>query len=156
MDTRGTPLISTEEHARLRATIDRHAAWVETIRDRHGWVSYCAEEVPEDCRVTNVERSLVEVYEFVNDPPERYFAYVRGYIPHFMRFGSPPAAGELTTFTGDLLGAVTFGRRYTLPNNGSVRVPIRVRAINGREYFGTYFKSSGDYARIRACKGRKG
>lgn len=54
---------------------------------------------------------------------------------------------------GDKLGDVTFGREYKTPTRGhfpSVRVPITVRGINGVTYHGTYFKSSGDYARVKA------
>lgn len=145
--------LTAEEYARLRALADRHEAWVDTRRGKNGWASYQPEEVPEDCRMTNEERSAVEVYEFQHDPPARYFAYVKvnGEVPKSRRDPYRAMVGELTTWTGDKLGNVTFGCRYVLPN-GSARVPIWVSAINGRHYHGTYFESSGDYARIRASK----
>ena len=133
-------ILSAEEYGRLRAIADRHAAFVDTRRGKNGWAAFRPEEVPEDCRIENGELSALEVYEFVNDPPERYFAYVdaRWKI--------------LTTWTGDKLGDVTFGTPW-VDNFGGRRVPITVAAINGRRYYGTYFESSGNYARIRACRG---
>lgn len=48
-------------------------------------------------------------------------------------------------------GRVTFGREYR-DSFGGRRVPIWIDAINGRRYAGTYFKSSGDYARVKLLK----
>ena len=88
---------------------------------------------------TNEERSAVEVYEFVHDAPDRYFVYVN------------KDTKEATTWTGDKLGAVVFGREYR-DNFGGKRIPITVFAINGTKYHGTYYASSGDYARIKRSK----
>jgi len=85
---------------------------------------------------TNEERSAVEVYEFVMTPPEKYFLYINR------------TKREATTWTGDKLGTVGFGREYR-DNFGGRRVPVTVYGINGCKYYGTYFVSSGDYARIR-------
>jgi hypothetical protein len=72
-----------------------------------------------------------------------------------------PPHGIATTFTGEILGKVDFGCEYQVPVNTypsnfmgreSTRVSISVHGINGVEYYGTYFKSSGDYARIKARK----
>lgn len=84
-------------------------------------------------------RSAVEVYEFVQKPPREYVLYIdRG-------------RAKATTWTGEVLGDVSFGQEYGT-NMGDRRVPVRVRAINGRTYAGTYFKSAGDYARVRLVK----
>ena len=88
---------------------------------------------------TNKEKSAVEVYEFVHDPPDRYFAYVN------------EKTNSLNTWTGVRLGTVTFGTPYRAVF-GDTRVPIGVKAINGLVYHGTYYKSAGDYARIRLTK----
>lgn len=88
---------------------------------------------------TNEERSAVEVYEFCTNPPQTYFLYINC------------TKKEATTWTGDKLGSVSFGSEWR-DNFGGKRVPITVYAINGKRYHGTYYKSSGDYARIKLCK----
>lgn len=89
--------------------------------------------------VNNDLRSEIEVYEFVNDVPEKYFLYIN------------EERKEATTWTGQRLGYVNFGREYR-DNFGGKRVPITVNAINGRKYHGTYYKSAGDYARVKIAK----
>jgi hypothetical protein len=91
---------------------------------------------------TNEERSAVEVHEFQAEPPDRYFLYIN------------EAKKLATTWTGDKLGLVEFGKPFR-DNFGGKRIPITVQAINGRKYHGTYFASSGEYARIKLAKGRK-
>lgn len=56
-----------------------------------------------------------------------------------------------TTWMGDILGNVRFGRPYR-DNFGGTRVPVWVAGNNGQTYYGTYYQSSGDYARIYAHK----
>jgi len=85
----------------------------------------------------NKLRSSIEVYEFVNKPPNKYMVYISG--------------SKATTWTGEELGTVTFGREYR-GNMGDKRVPVRIRAINGFTYSGTFFKSAGDYARVTKVK----
>lgn len=90
---------------------------------------------------SNAERSRAEVAAFMEEKPDKYFLYIKE--------GSKTA----TTWTGDKLGDVSFGRPYR-SNMGDVRVPVTVRGINGIVYVGTYFKSAGDYARVRRKRGR--
>lgn len=92
-------------------------------------------------RPANDELGQVEVYEFVHDPPEKHMVY----IDEKRRIA--------TTWPGDKLGDVTFGSSYR-DNFGGTRQPVWIRAINGHQYQGTYFKSAGDYARIRRLKGK--
>jgi hypothetical protein len=129
--------ITAEQAADIRARVDRYREWVKG-RNRN---NYKPDEVPTDCRVSNDEQSTLEVYDFVNEKPERYFLYIR----EEMR--------QAITWTGDLLGSVSFGHAYR-DNFGGLRVPIRIHAINGRTYAGTYYKSAGDYARVKAVKSR--
>ncbi len=96
-------------------------------------------------RPTNEEMSRLEIYEFVTAPPERYFLYVQ------------ETTKKATTFMGDVLGDITLGRRYKAPSFGSAytaseRVPVSIRAINGYTYSGTYYASSGSYARVKRGK----
>jgi hypothetical protein len=104
--------------------------WIDTIRNKKtGWASYKPEDKP-------------EVFEFVTNPPDKYFLYIND------------TNRTATTWTGEKLGNVGFGCEYR-DNFGGKRVPITVYAINSRTYHGTYYKSSGDYARIRAKKGAR-
>jgi len=99
--------------------------------------SYKPEEVAHLNPPTNEERSAAEVFDFCDNPPDKYFLYV--------------SDGKATTWTGENLGRITFGREYR-DNFGGKRVPIWFDAINGEQYHGTYFKSAGDYARVKMCK----
>lgn len=94
---------------------------------------------PHEKFITNDLRSAIETYEFINDPPEKYFLY----ISEEKRLA--------TTWTGQKLGDVYFGREFR-SNMGDKRINITVYAINGKTYFGTFYKSSGDYARVTIKK----
>jgi hypothetical protein len=137
-------VISNIEYRILKDRIDRYS---ESMRSNFpNKNSFTEDEVQEvvrraglDRAPNNTERSQVEVYEFYYNPPERYFLYINR------------EQQTATTWTGDKLGTVSFGREWR-DNFGGKRVPVTVRAINGKTYHGTYFKSSGDYARIRLKK----
>lgn len=138
-----TTTISKTKYEELRGKVNRFEKWIDSIRDkRTGWASYKPEDIPADVKpdnTTNEEKSAVELYEFVHDPPERYFLYVK------------ESERIATTWAGEKLGAVLFGREWR-DNFGGVRQSIDVIAVNGQRYYGTYYKSAGDYARIRAYK----
>jgi hypothetical protein len=109
--------------------------------------SYHPDELPAHIKPpTNAERSAAEVWEFIHDIPDKYFLYVRVTAGNGMR-------GIVTTWMGDKLGDCQLGTAYR-DNFGGKRQSIRVQGINGHEYVGTYFKSSGDYARIRLARCR--
>lgn len=126
-------MISDKEYIELRARLDRHEAW---LGDR---TSYFPEDVPLDCQVENSERSAVEVFEFCRQKPQRYFLYIN------------EEKKLATTWAGDKLGTVELGRSYR-DNFGGKRISVVVHGINGLHYHGTYFKSAGNYARIKAFK----
>lgn len=94
---------------------------------------------PYNKEVTNELRSKIEVWEFINDIPEKYFLYI------------DEENKTATTFMGDFLGNVFFGKEYR-NNMGDKRQQIDVYSINGKKYYGTYYKSAGDYARITKKK----
>jgi hypothetical protein len=130
-------------------------AWIDTIRDkRTGWASYASDEKPSDIPdVTNEERSMLEVYNFCKEPPEKYFAYVaqrKEPIPGFP-YEDFRKVGTITTFPGDTLGYCQLGNKIH-DNFGGYRYPIWVTGINGVKYFGYYYASSGDYCRIKKVK----
>jgi len=129
-------MLTAEEYRECKARSARHEAM---------WAGRCAvasaeiAQWPADAQITNEERSEMELYEWLVDPPVRYFAYVK------------ESTGQITTWMGDVLGAVSFGREWR-DNFGGTRVPVSVRGSNGRRYHGTYYKSAGDYCRLAACK----
>jgi hypothetical protein len=133
-------VITPEQAQDIRTRNDALMAWVDSIRGKNGWASYRPEDKPAHIpNVTNEERSALELFDFVTNPPDKYFLYIN------------TATRKATTWTGDVLGHVFFGREWR-DNFGGRRVPITISAINGRVYHGTYFKSSGDFARIRQSK----
>ena len=139
-------MLTLNEYVVLKTRLDKHNAWVDSIRGRNGWASYKPEQVPANLKPepTNDERSTVEVYEFCQNPPTRYFLYIG-----FPKFGEPAIA---TTWTGDKLGDVSFGTSYR-SNFGDKRVPVTIRAINGKTYHGIYYSDAGTYARVKLSKG---
>ncbi len=107
-------MITSEKAAEIRQRNDALMVWVDSIRGKNGWASYRPEDKPANVPdVSNEERSALEVFEFCQTPPDKYFLYIRE-------------------------------KDHT--------APVTVRAINGHTYHGTYFKSSGDFARIRQSK----
>ena len=91
---------------------------------------------------TNQELSSVEVFEFANSAPKSFYAYVN------------KSTNSIETFNGDFLGNVVFGKEHKYPafnKTFSKRVPIKVNAINGLTYYGVWYKSSGNYARLKVC-----
>ncbi len=145
------PVLSRRRYRAMSGRIERYEAACEKMKGtRAGF--WTPAEVRAACRLanlraapTNEERSFCEVYRFVHDPPDRYFLYVN------------EGNRVVTTWVGHVLGQAHFGRPYKAPGFGrfQVRVPVRVRGINGREYAGTYYKSTGDYARVKLIKGGK-
>lgn len=117
---------------------DRENALRDWLGDR---TSYRAEDLPPHIKPpSNDERSALELFEFQRDKPERYFLYIN------------EAEKLATTWTGEKLGDVSFGRVWR-DNFGGKRRAVTVRAITGETYHGTYFASAGDYARVRKAKG---
>jgi len=90
-------------------------------------------------QVNNDLRTAVEVWEFIHNPPQNYFLYIN------------ETERTATTWTGEKLGSVSFGHVYR-SNMNDKRQSVTIQAINGKTYAGTYFKSAGDYARVKACK----
>lgn len=180
-------MLNTKEYQSLKEKLTIHEAWVDSIRSRSkcrtckgsgkgkwnqsecpkchgkgftlGWASYKPEDKPANIPdVTNEERSAVEVYEFCQTPPERYFLYISHddnalSLPdsHNHRTIRNGASGLATTWTGEKLGDVQFGSEFHSAF-GDRRVSLRVYAINGKTYSGNYFRDAGSYARVKLCK----
>jgi hypothetical protein len=107
--------------------------------------SYKREELPAELDPpTNDERSQCEIFEFLHDPPAQYFCYIvrRGdYWIASNWLGAPLNEGRV----------VFIGAEYK-SNMGDKRQPIWFRGINGVCYSGIFYKSTGDYARVKRVK----
>lgn len=107
----------------------------------------------QETEAKNRETSRNEVAAWIADKPQRYFAYVKE-RENTERIGcsvSTAIRGELTTCMGDKLGYIYGGKPYR-DNFGAYRVSIDVVGTNGVLYYGTYYRSSGSYCRIKAYK----
>lgn len=149
------PVIAKEKYESLKRQLEIFERW------RNGRTMFRCDEVPLGTEVSNEDRSAMEVYEFIHSPPEKYFLYCsfkreKGQLKdtEATHYG---ASGTATTWTGEKLGDVQCGRTWR-GNMGDTRVSVSVYAINGCVYHGTYFKSAGNYARVKmsaASKKRK-
>lgn len=135
-------MITETQYMELSARNARHIAWAAQFIKKNGWIMITTEEqktCPADATMTNENRSAIELFEFCRDKPEKYVLYIK------------EETRQAITFTGDVLGSVAFGQEYHA-NIGGKRMPVTIRAINGAIYHGTYYKSSGSYARVRKAK----
>jgi hypothetical protein len=127
-------MLTQEQYNNARADLASFEAWVG------GRTSYLPSEIPENLRhVTNEMRSQVEVYEFMTNPPDKYVLYI------------DERTLRAVTWIGDELGTIEMGTPYR-DNFNSLRVPIRINAINGTVYNGTYYRGAGNYARVKKMK----
>lgn len=141
-------VISKQEYKTLKNLYNEYHKQREILCQGRNYVTAEEQKLLPECP-TSEQISSLEVYEFVNDPPKKYFAYVHRYQ---VRENLRTYPDNVTTWTGEVLGRVIdFGRPYKT-NMGDERINIRVKAINGKEYFGTYYKSSGDYCRLTMKK----
>jgi len=91
-------------------------------------------------KVTNTERSIVEVHQFKQRPPKKYTAYMGNKLK------------KVTTWTGQPIGKVTWVGSEYKDSMGGTRQNFRINAVNKKKYSGTYFKSSGDYVNLKMLK----
>lgn len=87
--------------------------------------------------VTNALRSAIEAWEFKIKPPQKYIVYVN------------LKKNVVTTWTGQVLGIITSIGKEHRSNMGDIRISIRFKGINNLTYAGTFYKSAGDYARVK-------
>ena len=88
---------------------------------------------------TNEERSAVELFDWIMDPPKRYFAYA-------------VKEGAISNWMGESLGTITWEGATYRDNMGGKRKNFRMLGTNGIWYSGTAYVSSGDYCRLKAIK----
>lgn len=137
-DTFGSDADYKEARKKLDSYQDAVNAWMKANKT-NGIPTEVTKDFPYASEVNNDLRSKIEKYEFLSQEPIKYFIYVS------------EKNKTATTWTGQKLGDVTFGRAFK-SNMGDMRVPISVKALNGLNYYGTFFKSAGDYAVIKKSK----
>jgi len=138
--------LTASQARELQARLDRYITWVRE-RFGNGWACYDPDDVPENCRLTNEERSKLEIHDWVNDPPRRYFAYV--FHPDDLK------KRYIGTWTGDKLARISILGGRVRDNFGGCRRYISAYGTNGVRYWGWYYESAGDYCRLTAFKGQK-
>lgn len=131
----------------------------------------------QDSAEHNKAISRAEVEWFTREKPSRHFAYVKTNqgkceCPRattlLQAHASYPGPGicpalrdtpiAVTTWTGEKLGDIVWcGRPYKMPAFGgpSTRQNLRIQAINGLIYSAIYYKSSGDYCRMKVISSSK-
>jgi hypothetical protein len=125
--------------ADIRARLAALDEWMAS--QKRNW--YDPAELPADINPpTNEERADLEVYEWLTNPPLRYFAYVDDVV-----VGQP-----VINWTGRQLGHVTWCGHMWRDNFGTRRVNFRMVGTNGVSYAGTAYPDSGTYCRLRATK----
>lgn len=92
---------------------------------------------------SNESIGRLEVYQFLFDPPDRWFAY----------YNMDRVGGLITSFAADVLGRIESigSARRPFGRGGQIR-SVRVRAINGFHYNGTCAVEHGTYCRLRRGK----
>lgn len=128
--------ISDKEYGKLKQNRKIYEDWAAQFKKSNGWIIIPAYEKP-PVEFTNEDRSKIEVYEWLRDQPEKYFLYI------------DEKTWTAATWMGDKLGRVYPGKKYR-DNFGGVRMSIVVYGTNKMKYYGTYYMSSGNYARIKA------
>ena len=136
-------MITENEYKSLRDKYDYyHAERKRLFPGKNCLTPEMQEQLPES--PISSEISAIETYEFINNPPDTYFAYIN------------QENKTMTTWTGEVLGKV-FGLWSSgwRSNFGDTRVSIDVKGINEIKYHGFYYKSAGDYCRIKAYKNQE-
>jgi len=140
--TEAGKVISAETYTNFRDDIGRYENW------RAGRQCIKTDEIPDDLKhVSNDMRGKVEQYEFLHNPPEKYTLYYSERAIN--ETGSFQTWG--TTWNGEILGRI-HTRKEWRDNFGGKRVSFTMSGINGKSYHGTYYKSAGDYCRIKLSK----
>lgn len=112
----------------------------------------------DEVETSNRERSQREVIRFKQRVQGVWFAYFQPASPRATVEAArknKSAPDHIATWMGDTLATVTWtGAKYKCPAYGhaSERINFRAIGIDGRNYSGTYFYSSGNYVRMRVVK----
>lgn len=137
-------------------TIDKQTrdAWHAHDAALHAWMrannrnSYRSEELPAQLlpTLTNEQQADIEMFDWLNDPPVKYFAYTKS-----DKFGL--TGSHITNWTGRELARIVHRGSVYRSNMGDRRCSFRAIGSNGLTYSGTAYIDAGDYVRMRAIKG---
>jgi hypothetical protein len=123
--------------------IDEQRMYLEQHYMRpNGWiiVDQVDHNIPHRDVVDNELKSAVEHYEWTHFVPVSGFVYV------------DYPGRRIRTWTGQEIGRIIGYSIEWRSNMGDIRQMIQTRMNNGLLYYGTYYKSAGDYARIHLYK----
>lgn len=134
-------LITKEQRLNIQAREDAKTAYLKA--KGKNWLGPNELEENGLLDVTNDERAQAELYDWHTDKPAQYFCYIN------------VDKRIATVWTGAELGKIVRMGAEFRDSFGGVRVPVTIQGNNGVEYYGTYYKSSGDYCRLKAYKKRK-
>jgi len=133
--------ISKSEYIKLRTKYDLyHKMRKELFPKNNALNPEMQEQLPPS--PTTKEIGKIELYEWVHYPPNKYFIYIN------------EKDRKATTWNGEKLGDIGLSYPYK-DNFGGTRINISVYGNNGVVYYGTYYKSAGFYAIIKAHKGQE-
>lgn len=139
-----------EKYHEVKLAESIYNAWAQQYIKKNGWTVIPSEAVP-PVKFDNDDRSALELWDWQHDKPEKYFVYIRETENPPDGFPYEKPVWEAITWIGQKLGNVRYGQEYR-DNFGGVRQSITVYGNNGVRYYGTYYKSSGDYAQIKRIK----
>jgi hypothetical protein len=145
-------MISHDEYKRLKSSVDSYESarkGFDPKRFQRGG-GYTLKDVETIVKAaglthspTNEERSKIELYEFVHQPPQKYFAYYNNDLT------------KITNWMGETIGEIVRkGQPYKAGFGGSRVVNVTIRAVNGLTYSGKCFLDAGTYCRMTALKGQ--
>lgn len=132
-------MLTAEQYQEYRARYDAYHTW----RGNRSSIS-AAERESAPQGTTNEETSAIEVYEFMQDKPTRYTAYLKENESSFTR-------GSFTTWTGETLGSLHIWKR-TRDGFGNKVWYVSAVGINGVKYHGRHYPDSGDLVYLTANK----
>lgn len=136
-------ITTIEEYNSLKAKLTANNQAIKDycrINKTNGIPVEISNSFPFAAEVNNDLRSAIEEFEFRINPPEKYFLYV------------DTARNIVTTWTGQKLGNITELGKTFRSNMSDDRQYIKFTGVNGFKYSGFYFRSSGDYARVKKLK----
>lgn len=148
------PILTDKEYTDLKARYEKYEEMRKQVCKFPNCVDLEEQKILSPWHVENDDISRMEVYEFVHDIPSKYFSYVhmKEKTVTYSQTHTWKVPSHITTWTGEVLGTITdYGPTYKT-NFGDYRIAIRVTAINGKRYYGTFYKSAGDYCRLTMCK----
>lgn len=153
--------ISESEYVALRKAFDLYHSERNKLFPDSNWIdAERAKLLPP--ALSNNQIGEIEVYEWIHNPPMRYFAYVKDPKErdeednrrYLWCNRSLNRLATVITWNGAVLGIAMLHSQYR-DNFGGIRVSLDVAGNNGICYHGTYYKSSGDYARFTAYKNQQ-